>query len=289
MPRATVNGIDTYYEIHGLGEPLLFIHGGYGGVPTSVGPTREPEVVKIMADSPVQVITYDRRSCGRSAYILDSYSQEDIVEDARALLDHLGIDRAIVCGGSAGGPLALHLALNHPERVSALVLACTGSYLMRPRPRTDQFRQLLDEARLHGDQALFESRKETLRNPAPGRNLQHPDRGAEEAQRDEALRAALPNLPDDDLFRFSTGELRNIAAAFGTDCTARLGEINLPVIIVHGANDSVVPFAWGEDLHGAIRDSEFHAIEGADHGVLSWPESGRLVRDWVGRQLVSAV
>jgi 3-oxoadipate enol-lactonase len=286
--RATVNGIDTFYEVHGAGEPLLFIHGGYGGVASSVGPTRPPEIVTILAESPVQVITYDRRSAGQSAYVLEPYSQDDIVEDARALLDHLGIERAIVCGQSAGGPLALHLAIAHPERVSALVLACTAPFLMRPRPRTELFRKLLDDAASRGDRAFFESRKDALRNPAPAKNLQHPSREEQEKKRDEAVRAALLDVPDEDLFRYSTGELRNLAAAFGSDCTPRIGEIDVPAIMVHGTIDSHVPFPWGQELHKALRNSEFHAIEGSDHGVMSWPEAGKLVRAWVERRLAAA-
>ena len=285
--RATVNGIDTFYEIHGAGEPLLFIHGGYGGAASSVGPTRQPEVVSVLAESGVQVITYDRRNAGQSAYIPEEYTQGDIVEDARALLDHLGVERAIVCGTSAGGPLALQLALSHPERVSALVLGCTAPFLMRSRPRTELFRKLLDDNAAKGDRAFFESRKDALHNPPPGKNLQHPSREEQEKKRDEAVRAALRDVSDEDLFRYSTGELRNLAAAFGSDCTPRIGEIDVPAIMVHGTNDSHVPFAWGQELHQALRHSEFHAIEGADHGVMTWPEAGSLVRGWVERRVAA--
>src|SRR4051812_3650865 len=102
MPVARVNGVHTSYEVHGEGVPLLFIHGGYGGAATTLVPS--PAIVpEVMANCGVQTITYDRRSAGRSEYVLSPYTMADLAADAAALLDHLGHRRAIIMGSSAGG------------------------------------------------------------------------------------------------------------------------------------------------------------------------------------------
>jgi pimeloyl-ACP methyl ester carboxylesterase len=278
MPRATVNGIDTHFEVAGRGQPLLFIHGGYGGAASTLAPPQAPDLLQFLPLDRVMVVTYDRRNSGRSQYVLEQYSQADLAADAVALLDHLRIESAIVYGTSAGGPIALQLALAHPDRVQALCLTCTGSYLMRERPRTTQIKAWLELADREGERALFESRREALRNPPPAASIRHPEQRRGEAEREAELRKALAVASDGDLFIYATG----------SDFTPRLAEIRVPTIVVHGTADGTVPFAWGEALHRGIAGSEFHAIEGADHGVSSWPEGARVLREWVVRQIADA-
>ena len=103
MPTATINGIELFYEVSGSGQPVLFIHGGYGGAETAVVPKLPPEITGILPADRFQVVTYDRRNAGQSEFSQAPYTLEDLADDARALLDHLGIDRAIVVGSSAGG------------------------------------------------------------------------------------------------------------------------------------------------------------------------------------------
>ncbi len=93
----------------------------------------------------------------------------------------------------------------------------------------------------------------------------------------------LTYTPDDALFRYSTGELRNYEAYLDVDFTDRLGELKMPVSIIHGTSDNTVPFAWGEALHKAIPHSEFIPVEGADHGVLSYAPAAEALRTWVAR------
>ena len=62
----------------------------------------------------------------------------------------------------------------------------------------------------------------------------------------------------------------------------------MPVCIIHGTADRVVPYAWGEALHKAIPQSEMHPIADADHGILSYEGAAVALRDWVGRVLLNA-
>jgi 3-oxoadipate enol-lactonase len=286
MPKATVNGVELAYEASGSGQPVIFMHGGYGGAATAVVPQLPPEVVGILPADRFRVITYDRRNAGQSEFSDAHVTLEDLADDAHALLDHLGAGRTIVIGSSAGGPIATQFALKYPRRTLALCLPNTGPNLMNPaRPRSKAFGELVALARSEGDRAAFESRKDALRQ-APvlgGPRATNPAAIARNAAVAEALKA----VSDDDLFRYSTGEIRNLEAYQGYDFTSRLGELSMPVCIIHGTADATVPIAWGEALHAGIPGSEWHAIEGADHGVLAYPGAQAALLDWAERIVAS--
>src|SRR5688572_19068589 len=277
MPKARVNGVELFYEVSGAGQSVLFIHGGYGGAESAVAEKLPPEIVDILPADRFQVITYDRRNAGQSEFSAAHVTLEDLADDARALLDHLGADRAIVVGASAGGPIALQFALTYPQRTLALCLPNTGANIMNPaRPRGRAFGELVAKARAEGDRAVFESRKASLRQPAP---LSGPRASLEAAiKRHAAVSQALVTISDEDLFRFSTGELRNVEAYQGYDLTPRLAELTMPVCIIHGTADATVPIAWGEAIHAGIPGSEFHAIPDADHGVLLYDGAQLVLR-----------
>jgi pimeloyl-ACP methyl ester carboxylesterase len=287
MPKATINGTEIFYEVSGSGQPVLFIHGGYGGAETAVVPKLPPEVTGILPADQFQVVTYDRRNTGQSEFSQGHYTIDDLAADARALLDHLGLDRAIIIGSSAGGPIALQFALTYPQRTFALCLPNTSAYLMNPaRPRSKMMSDLVALARSEGDRAAFESRKASLREVAP---LRGPNASRDAAiQRHAAVQQALAAISDEELFRLSTGEMRNAEAFQGYDFAPRLAELAMPVCVIHGTADATVPFAWGEALHAGIPGSEFHAIEGADHGILSYEAAQAVLRAWA-QQVVSAV
>jgi pimeloyl-ACP methyl ester carboxylesterase len=279
MPSASINGVELFYEVAGAGQPVLFIHGGYGGAETTLVAKLPPEITGILPRDRFQVITYDRRNAGQSEYTQDHYTIDDLAADALALLDHLGAGRTIVVGSSAGGPIALQFALTYSQRTLALGLPNTSAYLMNPaRPRSKLMSDLVALARSEGDRAVFESRKASLREVAP---LRGPNAANEAAiRRHAAVKEALATVSDDELFRLSTGELRNAEAFQGYDFNPRLTELQMPVCVIHGMADATVPFAWGEALHQGIPGSEFHAIPDADHGILAYPEAQAVLRAW---------
>jgi len=106
MPKAEINGAQHFYGVTGAGQPVLFIHGGYGGAESAVVPKLPPEIVGILPPDRFQIITYDRRNAGQSEFTEAHYTLDDLADDARALLDHLSADKAIVVGSSAGGSTA---------------------------------------------------------------------------------------------------------------------------------------------------------------------------------------
>jgi len=286
MPVAQINGVETYYEVNGTGVPALFIHGGYGGAATTLVP-QPATVVTILPPDRVRTIVYDRRSAGRTAYVHEPYSLSDLAADAAGLLDQLGHERAIIIGSSAGGPIALQFALTYPDRVIGLGLPNTGANLSSTERAVGRERRtLLSRARAEGDRAIFSERMARLRTaPAPGASPD-PEAVARAEERQRQVQAALDQVSEDDLYCYFRGELRNYGAYIDVDLTPRLNELRMPVCIIHGDADAVVPFTWGEALHRGIPGSEFHAIVGGGHGILQWPAAANALRDWVLRTIM---
>src|SRR5262245_52083829 len=118
MPRASVNGLDMYHEIHGEGQPLVLLHGALSATGTSFG-TMLPGLARSR-----QVIAVEQQAHGRTADIDRPLSIEQMAEDTAALLCHVGISRADLFGYSLGAAVALQLTLRHPDLVRKLVVAC---------------------------------------------------------------------------------------------------------------------------------------------------------------------
>ena len=122
MPQVAINDIDMYYESHGSGPPLLLI----GGMAQAVA-----EMQPLIAGLAEQctVIALDNRGAGRTSAPRGPYSIDQMAGDTRALMNHLGIERAHLLGISMGGRIALSMALRHPQRVDRLVLVSTSAHV----------------------------------------------------------------------------------------------------------------------------------------------------------------
>jgi len=115
MKKTTLAGIEIEYEVTGSGEPLLMISPVFadGFAPLTAIPDLRDRY---------RLITYHKRGWGGSSHPAAPVRIADHVNDAAALLDHLGIARAHVAGHSSGAVVALQLALERPERVHSLVV-----------------------------------------------------------------------------------------------------------------------------------------------------------------------
>ncbi len=112
------------------GDPVLLIHGFASNVATN---WIDPGWVRTLTAAGHRVIAFDNRGHGHSAklYALEDYGAPLMAEDARRLLDHLGIERADVMGYSMGARIAAFLAIAHPERVRSLVFGGLGINMVR--------------------------------------------------------------------------------------------------------------------------------------------------------------
>lgn len=118
MPIAALNGININYKVDGEGEPLVMIMGF--GSPLKTGMNQVPFFKKHY-----RVITFDNRGVGKSDKPQGPYSTKMMADDTAKLMDYLSIEKAHILGVSMGGMIAQELAINHPQKIQKLILACT--------------------------------------------------------------------------------------------------------------------------------------------------------------------
>jgi pimeloyl-ACP methyl ester carboxylesterase len=121
---APVNGLQMYYEVHGVANrairPLVLLHGGGDTIETTFG-----HILPEMAENR-QVIAFERQGYGHTADLPDRpFSFEQMADDTAALLNYLQIAKADLFGFSSGGTVALYMAVRHAHLVRKLVIAST--------------------------------------------------------------------------------------------------------------------------------------------------------------------
>jgi pimeloyl-ACP methyl ester carboxylesterase len=120
MPHVNSHGIGLYYEAHGDGEPLVFLHNGLGCTKSFAKQVHE-------FSEHFKVITYDRYGFGRSTHMTalkEAWLQES-VEELSCFLNEIRVDRAHFCGICVGGAIALLFAAQNPLRVGRVTVAGT--------------------------------------------------------------------------------------------------------------------------------------------------------------------
>ena len=204
------------------------------------------------------VVTVEGRGNGRADRPDDdaAYADEEYVDDAVAVLDRLGVDRAVVGGLSMGARHALQLAAGHPERAAGVV-AIAPAFPWPMPPDFDQPRDSYDgweKANLHYWLADYRGWVEFFMSQVftePHSSKQWED-------------GVAWGLETDALTLLRTG----LALASATPETAErtCRQVRCPVLVVHGDQDAVVPYAIGADV-ARWTGAEFVTVPGAGHGL----------------------
>ena len=239
MPVSLINGYRMHYETQGNGSPLLMIHGGLGGGEGSASIKRHHSLRRSERH---QVVLYDRRSAGQSETPEDGYSLANYSADAHQLLAHLGISQVHILGSSAGGPIAMKFALEHPEMTQSLLLVNTMSYYQETQRqvRKTELERVLSTIQNKENSTLNLSKDQSITS------------SQQEISQNNALAKTIRSYLDikDSLER-------------------RLEAISVPTLIMHGDQDDRIPLECGLQLHSSIVESEFVVVPNAGHGLLS--------------------
>ena len=233
-----------HWESEGDGEPILLIMGlGLSGGAWW-------RTVPILSQTS-RVITFDNRGVGRSASPTYAYTTESMADDAAAVLDAAGVDRAHVYGISLGGMVAQQLALRHPDRVRSLVLGAThpgGSHVAAPAREVLEFFRRRSE--LPQEEAAWAS---VPYNYGRRCRHEHPDRIAQDIE----LRLTHP-------FPAEAYRAQLYAAAMH-NCYGRLSRLAVPTLVVHGSEDRLIPVRNAELLAGQIPGARLRILEETGH------------------------
>jgi pimeloyl-ACP methyl ester carboxylesterase len=236
MPFAEINGTILHYDSVGQGTPIVCIHpilltGEVFGYQRASLSDRH------------QVITFDIRGHGQSAFSKRPVTHALIAEDIRLLLDSLGIAKAYLCGYSVGGQIAMEAMLSNPERYLGAVLISPVSEL------TDNIQRSLIWMTLQ------------LCGLRGKRFLSAVD--------------ALGNADKLSTFKtlYASGKLGNTLnmaqyqeQILAYSCTDRLSDIQVPILLLYGQKDTRF-HRYAKVLQSRLPDSTLHFIRNAPHQI----------------------
>lgn len=251
MPYAPTNGIETYYESHGDGPPIVFAH-GRGGCHLSWW-----QQVPALRDR-FRCVTFDHRGFGYLKDVVGGPGRHAFADDLAALLDHLGIERSYLVGQSMGGWTCLSFAVAHLDRTAGLVLADTSAGI--------------------NDESIFSAYRARGEPPA---NVFDRALSAAFKERDPVTAflyaeiSALSEPPRESLMDLLLSE--------DGPTPEQLTDVSVPTLIIVGEDDIVVPPEIARMCAGFMPGARLEIVPGSGHSVyFEKPEVfNDLVEDFV--------
>ena len=248
MTYATANdGVRLHYSVTGRrgGPPVLLIQG--------LGADKHGwDLQRLALSWTHHTIAMDNRGSGRSDKPHGAYSLEQMADDALAVLDDAGVETAHIVGASMGGAISQILTVIHPERVRSLTLTCTSC-------RNHPWRR-----------ELLQSWGATARVSGMGRMTSEAARWVIGPRSFRRLMPAVGWLGPLALGRPRHAFAAQVEAILAADeaMPERLGEIDVPTLVVVGNQDILTPRGDGEELAELIPTAELVIISGAAHGLM---------------------
>jgi pimeloyl-ACP methyl ester carboxylesterase len=236
MNKLSLNDMELAYDRRGRGTPLLLIHG------FPLDHTIWEPVVALL-EGEFDLILPDLRGFGESAVSPSSYLLADLAGDLAALLDHLGLEQAVVAGHSMGGYVALAFGHAFPARTLGLGLAASQALPDAPERKASRYQEA-ERLLAEGVGGLAEAMSGKL-------------------TADLALQARLKALILRQPAQGAADALR--AMAERPDSTPYLAEFDFPTAIVHGDADALVPLERARAVKAAVRNGILTEVPGAGH------------------------
>lgn len=281
MPNVAVNGIRIEYDTLGdRSSPALLLIAGNGAQLIFW----EVEFCELLAASGLFVIRFDNRDAGLStkfdeagapdlmaafqaamhgAPVESAYSLDDMADDAVGLLDALGIAKAHICGLSMGGMVAQVVAYRHPDRVLSLtsIMSNTGNP-QAPQGKPEALAAVMVPPPDERGAYIAHNLKLWRQIWSPGFPFE-----------DERALAFLENSYDRSYYPQGAAR-QNMAILATGDRRASLATIKAPTLVVHGADDPLIPVEAGKEAARVIPGAAFLIIDGMGHDLPqgAWAE-----------------
>ena len=256
----TSDGLKIRYEIRGTGEPVALIMGFSGS-----GRGWGEAFLKLM-EARFKIFVIDNRGTGESDKPDAEFTLRQMAADVAAVLDHAKTPRAHIFGISMGGMIAQEFVLAYPERTRGLVLGCTNCGSSHSIPAAPE--AIANLMPVPGMDPLEQARRAF--SVACGKKFLNSEAG--QGILAQAI-AEMGNYPITPMHTF----MRQGQAIGGFDSFARLPQIKSPTLIIHGDDDSIVPYPNAEVLRGAIAGSKKHTLNAAGH-MFFWEVPDEVAR-----------
>ena len=246
--------VNIYYEEHGTGKPVIFIHGW----PLS-GTMWEYQVTQLPQQG-LRCITYDRRGFGRSDWPAEGYDYNTMAGDLKSLIDELDLTDVTLVGFSmAGGEVAKYFSLYGGAKVAKVVLvSCITPYMLKTATNPEGVSQEIFDQMTKG---MIEDRPgfmEGFNKDFFGVTLMHHPVSA----------PFLANSLTQCMNASIIATLQCAKSFSSTDLRQDVPKINVPTLVIHGDNDKTVPIkATGDQTAKLISGAQYIVYEGAPHGL----------------------
>lgn len=244
MNTKVFNGVELAFDRRGKGTPLVLIH-GYPLDHSIWG-----DVVPLL-ENDFDLILLDMRGFGGSAAIEPPYSMTDIAADLAAILDSLGIEKASFAGHSMGGYVALAFAKAFPDRVSGLSLISSQAASDPPERKEGRYKTAADVSE-KGIQIVAAAMTDKL---SPN----------------QSVRDFVRSLIGGQSVSGVTGALK--AMAEREDLTSFLASFKLPLVLIHGDADELIPVDRAREIKALVPEAHLVELPGAGHmPMMEQPE-----------------
>jgi non-heme chloroperoxidase len=252
--RENSSSIEIYYEDHGSGQPVVLIH----GYPLNGHSWEKQE--RVLLEAGYRVIAYDRRGFGQSSQPTIGYDYDTFAADLHALMEHLDLRDCVLVGFSMGtGEVTRYLGTYGSARVTkAVLMGAIPPFLLKTDDNAEGV-----------DRSVFEGIKAAVVQDRPA-----------------YFKAFLDDFYNVDVLggtrisdqawqnSFNVAVAASAHAAYAcvdtwlTDFRADLPKIDVPVLLVHGNADRILPYpSTAARLPGLIKDLKFVTVEGGPHNV----------------------
>jgi 3-oxoadipate enol-lactonase len=262
MPSASVNGIDINYRLEGDGpETIVLING--------LADDLETWVLQMdnLLGAGYRVLRFDNRGVGQTSKPDGPYTSRMLADDAKALVDELGLRDVHLLGVSMGGMIAQEYALNHGGDLRTVTLACTYA---APGPFCSRmFAMWHDMAPVNG--VPFIMRDVTLW----AFTVPFFEEREDEAKEFEAEMAAMDMSVE--------AYLAQLHVIQTHDTTGRLDRISTPTLVLAGEQDILIPVSLSKRLQEQIPGADWATTKGGHACMWEHPaEFNRKYLEWIG-------
>jgi len=237
---ANVNGIEIHYQVYGRGEPLVLIEG--------LGYSSWMWEFQLPLQDKLKLIIYDNRGVGMSSKPEIPYTMNDFVNDLSGLVELIGLDSFFLLGVSMGGMVAQEYAFRHGERLKGIILSSTNFGVRSIQPSSDVLKILASQP---SESSLYERMMPAFSN--------------ETINNRKDLVEKIIKLRKQKNHKVM--QMQQINTVLNFDSLDRLASLKMPVLILTGEDDQVVPPRNSSRMHDILINSRMVKFRNAGHLV----------------------
>jgi non-heme chloroperoxidase len=256
MPTITTkDGVEIFYKDWGKGQPIVFSHGW----PLSADDWDTQ--MMFFLNHGFRVIAHDRRGHGRSGQTADGHDMDHYADDLAAVVTHLDLEEAIHVGHSTGGGEVVHYLARHGagRATKAAIISAVPPLMVKTAANPNG----LPKEVFDGFQAaLAAGRSQFYRDVAAGPFYGYNRPGAKPSE------AVIENWWRQGMMGGAKAHYDGIVAFSQTDFTEDLKKIKLPVLVMHGDDDQIVPYVASGPLSAKLlQNGTLKTYKGFPHGM----------------------